>query len=493
MLKKLVVVYDAGAASFPTIKKEIIEPARKLTGVLVGKFVWQPVGFGENARRLAQFLHDGDLVVVAGGDGLASMAANAVLLTRRDVTLAVVGYGLTHDISGLTRVKRPVLYGDEYVGGVEEILRKADEGKTLEVFPLQIKVNGKPWRYALAHASAGSLAASLQGLDEAPRKRFVGTKLRLFSWRMLHGREGRLPEATLKELPEELDGGKEDIEKVENLVEASKPVEVAKTVEDVKEVKATEQVGESKTTKPSIKSHDKSDEKVDRGADKQVLLLAGKKTMAIMAENVATEAKDEAVVPEKVVETPEAVEDKMPVVVESMVCEMMILGELCGRKLRVSRGLAGVLERIGRMRWKFYNMRHGRTVACAVEADAEVAASRAEVAKVDVGRLLGARVTDLIVVNGLTMGKKWHGGRFYKKPVGFLVKAARLGGVLSEFKMSLVSRIWRIPGSKMKGRIELKFLESQDIYVETDNAWEKITGVETIEIGKSRRSVKMVK
>lgn len=495
MLRKLVVVYDAGAASIATIKKEIIEPARKMTGMLVGKFVWQPVGFNENARRLAQFLHDGDLVVVAGGDGLASMAMNAILRAQREVTLAVIGYGLTNDISGLTRVRRPVLYGDEYVGGIEEIIRKADEGKTLEVFPLKIRVNGRPWRYALAHASVGMMAAGLASLDEGKRKKsLTGAKWRIFGWWLSHKQLEWLPEATLKQLP--ANANAEEIETTDHEENVLVPDgEVEKKDFDAPEVVSGEEAAVSGEEVVTTGEEAISDGKKDSGEESSSADDVSATEVA-SPEPISVEAASSEIVAGETVSLGDvSAETASP---EEWKYEVMILGELSGRNLRVSRGLAGVRERISRLGWKFYNWRHGRTMACAVEFDSdEVTVSLPEQSathtEVDAGRLLSPRVTDLVVVNGRTMARKWHGGRFYKRPEGFLVKTGRFGSLNGELGWSLAGRIWRIPGKKVKGKIELRFLEPQDVYLQTDNAWQKLTGVETIEISKSQRGVRVVR
>lgn len=446
MLKKVVIVYDAAATNFATIKREVIEPARRLTGLLVGKFVWQPVGFDENARRLKTFLQDGDLVVVAGGDGLASMAANAVLRSQREVTLAVLGYGLTNDISGITRLKRPVLYGDEYVGGIEEIIRRAEEGRTLEVFPLKIEVDGRLWRYALAHIDVGMLAASLASLDEVKKGKLGTMRRKLFGWWWLHRRETWLPEATLGE-------------------------DVAKPAEDLAEeyVPDEPEPREPSTTKTATQIV------LDLVSEPEPAVSS---TPSVASVALAVESKSELKPEESPTETNLETAD------EESDYEMMITGELHGAQLRRARGGAGMLERLRALGGRL-GRPHPRPMACAA---APVAPQ-----SIEVGRLLSSRVTDILAVNSLSVGKSWRGGRFYKKPAVFRLGVLQQGSVFGKLKLAAVSRIWHIPGRKTQGKVEIAFLQPSEVFVQTDNAWRKLTEVSKIELSKADRSIRLVK
>ena len=108
LLKKLVLVYNPQASHHLAVETEVLSVVRNLTDWLVGKYEVGAGGVCENAKRLSEILSDGDLVIVAGGDGTATMAANGVMLSGKDVTLGVLGYGNFNDTARMLRMKRPV-------------------------------------------------------------------------------------------------------------------------------------------------------------------------------------------------------------------------------------------------------------------------------------------------------------------------------------------------------------------------------------------------
>ena len=160
MLHKLVVVYNPNSSHHVAIEREVLAPVRKLSGWLVGKYEVGMLDVGGNADKLAKIIDDGDLVIAAGGDGTATLAANAVMRAGKDVTLGVLGYGNFNDFARMLRTKHAVPYGDEYVGGVTEIVEKFARGEVTEIYPLEVLVDGEHWRYAPCNVTVGMFAAS---------------------------------------------------------------------------------------------------------------------------------------------------------------------------------------------------------------------------------------------------------------------------------------------------------------------------------------------
>ena len=113
MLKKLIVVYNPRSSKHAAVAQEVLDPARKLSGWLVGKYEVKAAGLRENADELAKILNDGDLVIAAGGDGTAAMAVNGVMRSGKDVALGVLGYGNFNDLARMLKAKRAVEYGGE--------------------------------------------------------------------------------------------------------------------------------------------------------------------------------------------------------------------------------------------------------------------------------------------------------------------------------------------------------------------------------------------
>jgi len=133
---------------------------------MVAKFDVKPLKLMENAERLARILDDGDLVIVAGGDGTAAMATNGIILSGKRATLGVLGYGHFNDFARTLGTMHPVEYGDEYLGGVAELVRKFDAGETRDYYPLKVQVDGKLWRYAVCYMTIGMAAEATQMFDQ---------------------------------------------------------------------------------------------------------------------------------------------------------------------------------------------------------------------------------------------------------------------------------------------------------------------------------------
>lgn len=196
-MKKLWVVYNPRSSHHAAIQAEVLTPARKVQGFLVGKYEIKQVSVEENAKILAGMLGDGDLVVSAGGDGTATMAANAVMLSGKEVTFAALGYGNFNDLARMLGVRRPVEYGGEYVRGIEEIVEKflvsesaavsVDEGSTGraefvgsagfvgEIYPLEVLVDGKHWRYVPCYATLGLLSEASEIMDGDRMRKSLNT------------------------------------------------------------------------------------------------------------------------------------------------------------------------------------------------------------------------------------------------------------------------------------------------------------------------------
>lgn len=183
MLRKLIIVYNPRSSKAKMVEAEVLGPARKLEGWLVGKYQVKATDVDDNARELAKILNDGDLVIAAGGDGTAVIATNGVMLSRKDVTLGVLGYGNFNDMARMLGMKRAVEYGGEYVGGVTEIVEKFVEGKVKEIYPLEVRVNGEHWRYAPCYVTLGLFAESVAVFDEEKvrKKLRTGKKGLVFS------------------------------------------------------------------------------------------------------------------------------------------------------------------------------------------------------------------------------------------------------------------------------------------------------------------------
>ncbi len=165
-MKKLIIVYNSGSSQYKAVEKEVLVTARHLKGWMVGKFEVKGLSLDENAEKLSKLLGDGDLVVAAGGDGTAVIAVNAIMLSQKQAVFSALGYGNFNDVAHMLKTKRPVEYGDEYLGGVLDIINRFEEGEISEIYPLEIVVNEKHWRYAPCYVTIGLFAESTKVFDE---------------------------------------------------------------------------------------------------------------------------------------------------------------------------------------------------------------------------------------------------------------------------------------------------------------------------------------
>lgn len=184
MPRKLLIVYNAESSRYELVQKEVVEPARKLAGWLVGKYVVTADGFEQDLTKLMRVLADGDLVVAAGGDGTATMVANCIMRSGKDVTLAVLGYGNFNDLAKTLKTRRMQRKGDRTEGGIAEVAEAFKAGKVQEIWPLEVKVNGKHWRYAICYLTLGLFAESTEVFDEEKVRRQLqqGRRSLVFSW-----------------------------------------------------------------------------------------------------------------------------------------------------------------------------------------------------------------------------------------------------------------------------------------------------------------------
>lgn len=193
-MKKLILVYNERSSQHGRINEEVLVPVRNLRGWLVGKYAIKPTNFNDNVESLAKLVEDDDLMIVAGGDGTATMAMNAALKSGKDVTLAILGYGNFNDVA--------MTLGEE---NLEKVMTDYEAGKLREFYPLEVKVNEGLWRYAPCYYTMGLLAEATTIMeDEKVRgklrtgKRKSGFSLRMaVKWYLKHHRKMKLPEGTI--------------------------------------------------------------------------------------------------------------------------------------------------------------------------------------------------------------------------------------------------------------------------------------------------------
>lgn len=191
MLKKMLVVYNPRASQRAAVEREVFAELRNLRGWMVGKYAVKPTNFEENVANIAKLVDDEDFVIVAGGDGTTAMAMNGVMRSGKDVTVGVLGYGNFNDVARM-------LGEESFVGLMEDY----EAGRVGELYPLEVKVNGEIWRYAVGYFTMGLLAEATKLMEtKAMRKRLqaghrgvMGDLWAAVGWYLRNKRKVQLPE-----------------------------------------------------------------------------------------------------------------------------------------------------------------------------------------------------------------------------------------------------------------------------------------------------------
>ena len=199
-MKRLFIVYNPRSSRFCDVKKEVLSHLPRLKGYIIGKYEVEPIGVDKNAAKFAKLLKDGDFVISAGGDATGVISANAILNSSKDVTLAVLPYGNFNDLARTLGTKTledimgeqnrlfegPPERGSARMSGARPWRRagrtQPEKSRFAHLYPLDIIVDGKHWRYATCYVTIGMTAEAVPLFDE-PKIRKNLQKGHKSSWR----------------------------------------------------------------------------------------------------------------------------------------------------------------------------------------------------------------------------------------------------------------------------------------------------------------------
>ena len=157
-MQRIFIVYNPRSSRFKDVQKEVLDilmsPERLknfgVTGAMVGKYEVEKTNVDDNAARLARLIRDEDLVLAVGGDATAVIAANGILLSKKDATLAALPYGNFNDLAKMLKVKT---------------LADVFKAKTAKLWPLEVLVDGKHLRYSTCYTTIGMMAEATELFD----------------------------------------------------------------------------------------------------------------------------------------------------------------------------------------------------------------------------------------------------------------------------------------------------------------------------------------
>jgi len=162
--RRVILVYNPRSSKAIRVKTEVLEPLRKIPGIITGKYEVKPTDVDDNAEKLSKLLQDGDIVLTAGGDGTSTIGLNGALLSNKDVRFYALPFGNFNDLP-----------------------RTIKQASGKEIYPLEAIIDGKHYRYAACYFTIGMFAESTEIFDtEKTRKKLrKGNKGIFFSIKTL--------------------------------------------------------------------------------------------------------------------------------------------------------------------------------------------------------------------------------------------------------------------------------------------------------------------
>ena len=166
-MKRILIVYNPSSSRYIDVRKEVLDKISSLKGYIIGKYEIKKTNINDNVSRLSKLLKNGDLVISAGGDATGVIASNAILKSNKDVTLSVLPYGNFND---LARTLGTMKLEDTFCSSTQKL------------YPLEIIVDNKFFRYATCYVTIGMTAEAVELFDE-PKTRKKLQQGHKSSWR----------------------------------------------------------------------------------------------------------------------------------------------------------------------------------------------------------------------------------------------------------------------------------------------------------------------
>jgi len=159
-MQRLLVVYNPRSSRYADVKADVLHQTKNLKGYMVGKYEVEKTDVDQNAAKLAQLLKDGDMVLAAGGDATAVIAVNGILKSQKDATLSVLPYGNFNDLSRTLGTKT---FADVF----------QNPTTIQKLYPLEIIVDGKFFRYATCYVTIGMMAEAVKIYDQPKMRKIL--------------------------------------------------------------------------------------------------------------------------------------------------------------------------------------------------------------------------------------------------------------------------------------------------------------------------------
>ncbi len=167
-MRRLLVIYNPNSSQYRHVKTEVLDRLHLIQSMMIGKFEIKKISFEENVERLREFLKDDDYVLAVGGDATAAIALNAIIMSRKNASLAVLPYGNFNDLARTLRLKKldDVLVESETLKNGKKSLDFKVSERVAKLYPLEVWVDGQFWRYASCYVTIGMTAEAVEIFDE---------------------------------------------------------------------------------------------------------------------------------------------------------------------------------------------------------------------------------------------------------------------------------------------------------------------------------------
>ena len=219
-MQRVLIIYNPRSSRYSEVKNEVLEPIHRLKGYVIGKYEVKPTNLDDNISTLSKLLKNGDLIISAGGDATGVIATNAILKSKKDVILSVLPYGNFNDLARTLGNKNTV--GNDLLrvfrsAAARELARsphgdgreRRDPKKvipTVNLYPLEIWIDGEFYRYATCYVTIGMTAEAVHIYDEPKMRKALKTNFgrkitsytELANWYFKHRHKKQfLPDFTL--------------------------------------------------------------------------------------------------------------------------------------------------------------------------------------------------------------------------------------------------------------------------------------------------------
>ena len=163
MKNRLVLVINPRSSGYSLVHEKIVRNINRLNLAENQRMTYeiQTTNPLDNAEKMAKLLQDDDTVLVAGGDGTAHIATNAIIFSNKTgVKIKYTGFGNFND------------YAHSFSGNnSRSCLNAIKDGKVVaELKPLKIYINDEFYRLAPLYATVG-LTAEMAEIFEHPKVR----------------------------------------------------------------------------------------------------------------------------------------------------------------------------------------------------------------------------------------------------------------------------------------------------------------------------------